>query len=240
MGKVLDLQKGTGSAENMPFEDRADALNELFIDKLLPFFRDINTATIESQVEEQLYYQQTLEYQNRATKADLIKQKYEQITREYQSQNKQFQERHNEIATEEASKREKIIQNFEEHLKTIKSQMADDVGRSKEENEMIAKETEDLTVKYEDLKKECIEKMELMTTQMSEQDGKSTSIEDTLNVQINTQAEEIKKQVEAYKEQTKIKVEEEKSLINVLKEYKAKYQEFNKATQSSKKNHKKF
>lgn len=78
--------------------------------------------------------------------------------------------------------------------------MADDVGRSKEENDMIAKETEDLTVKYEDLKKECIEKMELMSTQMSEQDGKSTSIEDTLNVQINTQAEEIKKQVEAYKE----------------------------------------
>ncbi len=73
MGKVLDLQKGTGSAENMSFEDRADALNELFMNKLLPFFRDINTATIESQVEEQLYYQQTLEYQNRATKADLIK-----------------------------------------------------------------------------------------------------------------------------------------------------------------------
>ena len=165
----------------MSFEERADALNSLFIEKLMPFFREINMATIEAQVEEQLYYQQTLEYQNRGTKADIIKQKYEQITREYQGQNKQFQERHNEIAHEEQSKREKIIANFEEHLKTIKSQMADDVERSKEENEQIRKETEDLEQKYQELKSECTEKMELMTTQMDEQDGKSQNIEDTLS-----------------------------------------------------------
>jgi len=56
MSRVSDLQKGTGEAENLSFEERADALNELFTNELIPFFRDINTATIEAQVEEQLYY----------------------------------------------------------------------------------------------------------------------------------------------------------------------------------------
>lgn len=118
--------------------------------------------------------------------------------------------------------------------------MSEDVAKSREENELIQKETADLQVKYEELQKECTEKMELMTTQLGEQDGKQSGIEDTLTTQIDTQAEELKKQVEAYKEQTKIKVDEEKQLIGVLKEYKAKYLEFQQATKFSKQNHKKF
>ena len=55
-----------------------------------PLQKQINAATIEAQVQEQLFYQQTLEYQNRGNKADIIRQKYEQITREYNSQNSQF------------------------------------------------------------------------------------------------------------------------------------------------------
>ena len=62
-----------------------------------------------------------------------------------------------------------------------------------------------------------------MKTQLEEQGGKQDSIETTLGTQIDTQAEEIKKQVEVYKEQTKAKLEEEKQMINVLKEYKQKY-----------------
>ena len=42
--------------------------------------------------------------------------------------------------------------------------MAEDVAKSREENELIMKETSELEGKYEDLKKECAEKMELMTT----------------------------------------------------------------------------
>ena len=61
-----------------------------------------------------------------------------------------------------------------------------------------------------------------------------------MTTQIDTQAEELKKQVEAYKEQTKLKIEEEKQLITVLKDYRAKYQEFQQATKSSKQNHKRF
>ena len=44
-----------------------------------------------------------------------------------------------------------------------------------------------------------------------------------MTTQIDTQAEELKKQVEAYKEQTKLKIEEEKQLVTVLKDYRAKY-----------------
>lgn len=87
--------------------------------------------------------------------------------------------------------------------------MAEDVEKSKEENEILKKETADLEAKYEDLKKECNEKMEMMTAQLIEQDGKQENIHSTLTTQIDSQAEELKKQVEAYKEQTKIKIGEE-------------------------------
>ena len=78
--------------------------------------------------------------------------------------------------------------------------------------------------------------MELMTNQLNEQDGKHVTIEEALDQQINDQAEEIKKKAEQYKEQTEKRIEEEKQLITVLKEYKTKYQEFQKATKSSKQN----
>lgn len=71
--------------------------------------------------------------------------------------------------------------------------MSDDVAKSKEENDLIKKETEDLEQKYVDLTKECNEKIELMTKQMEDQDTKQSSIEDTLTGQIDKQAEELTK-----------------------------------------------
>ena len=46
--------------------------------------------------------------------------------------------------------------------------MSSDVAQSKAENDMIKKETDELEVKYEELKKECAEKMALMTTSLEE------------------------------------------------------------------------
>lgn len=46
--------------------------------------------------------------------------------------------------------------------------MAQDVEQSKEENELIRKETEELTQKYEELSKECTEKMQLMQESLAE------------------------------------------------------------------------
>ena len=163
MRRVLELQTGTSHASEKTFEQRADGMNELFSERLVPFMREIYSSIIENQVQEQLYYQQTLEYQNRGAKADIIRQKYEQISREYNAQNKQFAERHFDIKNDEQAKREQILKNFDEHLGTIRFQMAEDVEKSKEENELLKKETADLEAKFEDLKKECVEKMEMMT-----------------------------------------------------------------------------
>lgn len=132
------------------------------------------------------------------------------------------------------------MENFDEHLRTIKSQMADDVARSKEENEMIRRETEELDAKFQELSKECVEKMGMMDKQLDEQESKQNGIEDTLTTQIDSQAEELKKQVEAYKQQTKIKQDEEQQLIAVLKSYKQKYQEFRQASLQTKQSQKRL
>ena len=234
LSRVSELQKGYGSAAEMSLEERAEVLNDLFLNELVPFLREVNVAVIDAQVEEQLYYQQTLEFQNRGQKAELIRQKYETITREFNGQNKQFQERHAEICVEEVSKREQILKNFDEHLVTIRSQMSEDVAKSREENELIRQETETLQAQYADLYAECTEKKELMQKQLAEQESKTSNIEETLHSQITTQAEELKKNVEVYRENTKIKLEEEKQLLKVLTDYKGKFKEFQKATKSSK------
>jgi len=50
--------------------------------------RDVNERAMNSASDGQLFYSQALEYQNRAMKADIIKAKFENITREYNGQNK--------------------------------------------------------------------------------------------------------------------------------------------------------
>jgi hypothetical protein len=63
-------------------------LNQLFLEKVVPFVRDVNERAMNSASDGQLFYSQALEYQNRAMKADIIKAKFENITREYNDQNK--------------------------------------------------------------------------------------------------------------------------------------------------------
>lgn len=67
---------------------------------------------------------------------------------------------------------------------------------------MIRKETNELELKYEGLKMECAEKMELMTTSLEGQDEKHESIELALDTQITSQAEEVKKRAEVYMQET--------------------------------------
>jgi len=80
----------------------------------------------------------------------------------------------------------------------------------------------------------------MMDKQLDEQESKQNGIEDTLTTQIDSQAEELKKQVEAYKQQTKIKQDEEQQLIAVLKSYKQKYQEFRQASLQTKQSQKRL
>lgn len=50
----------------------------------------------------------------------------------------------------------------------------------------------------------------------------------------------MKKQIDLYKENTATKINEEKELLKVLKDYKGRYTEFEKATKKSKINFKQF
>ena len=59
--------------------------------------------------------------------------------------------------------------------------MQDDITNHQKENQELIKETADLHVKYEELQKECEEKMGLMSKQVEEQDTKQSSIEETLD-----------------------------------------------------------
>ena len=152
----------------MSYEQRAERLNQLFLEKIVPFVRDVSERAMNSGSDGQLFYSQALEYQNRAMKADIIKAKFENITREYNGQNKQFQDKHEEICQAESQKRLDIEKNFDEHIAGIKSSMEVDVQKSREENKELADDTKQLTEKYEELKKETAEKIEIMTKQLED------------------------------------------------------------------------
>lgn len=76
------------------------------------------------------------EYENRCAKSDTIKQRYELLSREYNSQNKVFEEKHKEIVAAEKQKRAEIIQNFESHLAEITKQVAVDSDQT-QQNEVV-------------------------------------------------------------------------------------------------------
>ena len=77
IAKVAEMSKGSGQAAELSIEQRSEAVNDLFTKSVIPLLREIHSASIESAIAEQLFYQQTLEYQNRNAKADIIRQKYE-------------------------------------------------------------------------------------------------------------------------------------------------------------------
>ena len=78
--------------------------------------------------------------------------------------------------------------------------MSEDLATHVNENTELIKETADLTQKYEDLQKECKEKMQLMTEQMEDSEKKQDSIEQTLTEQIDNQTKQIHEQIQAYKD----------------------------------------
>ena len=87
--------------------------------------------------------------------------------------------------------------------------------------------------KYEELKKEIDEKTALMDEQLIEKRKTASEIQEQISGQIEQQEAEIKKQGEAYATQHTIKLQEEQKLIEVLKEYRSKSKEFEKATKKS-------
>ena len=172
-------------------------------------------------------------FEQEMKKAQIIMNKYEVLTREYQSQNKTFQERHQMIIDSESKKRNDIMSNFETHLSQIKAQIKEDTEKMEQSNEVL-KENESLKEQYEALIKEIAEKAEMMDNQIQEKEKTSGSIEEEMTSKISNQEDEIKKQIEIYRQQNVVKIEEEKELVKVYNDYKKKYEEFSKSMKRSK------
>lgn len=109
-------------------------------------------------------------------------------------------------------------------------QLCDEEGKL-----LIYKENEDLQAKYEEIKKEIDEKGELMKKQIVEKDEGTAKLTDNLSEQLTTHEEDMKKQIEIYKENIVKKKQEEAELEKVLKEYSERFKDFDKSTKQSRK-----
>jgi hypothetical protein len=128
---VQAIGKGSGDFAEISFEERAERLNHLFMDKIVPFYREVIQMSLAAQYDELLTHYKAQEMQLRCDKSFSIKKKFELITREYDQQNKTFDAKHRQIAAEEDLRKQDIISNFETHISSIREQM-------KEENENLA------------------------------------------------------------------------------------------------------
>lgn len=95
------------SGEDAP-EEKASQLNALFSERIVPFYRDVIQMTLTAQFDELLVDFKAQEQNLRNQKADLIKQKFEVITREYDQQNKNFELKHRQIASDEEKRLKEI------------------------------------------------------------------------------------------------------------------------------------
>jgi hypothetical protein len=129
--EVQGIAKGTAEGtDELSFEQRAEKLNHFYLDKVIPFYREVINKSIQAQLDEQLFDHQAREMLSRNQKADLIRKKFEIITREYDQQNKQFEMKHMQVKEEEEKRREEIVANFDSHLKTIQEQIQLEEGKS--------------------------------------------------------------------------------------------------------------
>ena len=107
------------------------------------------------------------------------------------------------------------------------------------ENEVV-KENALLTHKYEELLKEIAEKSELMRTQLEGKEGSSQKMEAQIQQDLDKQALNVEQQSQLYAEQTEQKLKEKDELQKILKDYRGKYAEFEKATKKSKQYYQNF
>ena len=92
-----------------------------------------------------------------------------------------------------------------------------------------------LEEKYKELLKEIEEKSALMEKELSNKEEGTAKIQEQMTEQLSTQEVDVKKQIEIYSEQAKLKKKEEEEMQKVLNEYKTRYNEFEKSVKQSKK-----
>jgi putative protein kinase ArgK-like GTPase of G3E family len=107
------------------------------------------------------------------------------------------------------------------------------------ENEVV-KENAMLNQKYDELLKEIAEKSKLMADQLQGKEGSSEKMEKQIQDDLDKQEKNVEEQTVLYNEQTEQKLKEKEELAKILKDYKGKYAEFEKATKKSKEYYKNF
>lgn len=92
--QVNDLRGESAKSKDMSCEERSVALNQLFHETLIPLIREINNLSVDAEADQQLFYWLTMEYEKRFNTAELMKARFETITREFQTQNNDFMTKH--------------------------------------------------------------------------------------------------------------------------------------------------
>ncbi len=201
--------------------EEPEEIYQLYMNKSQELHRQLKKDFNHTKIEcEMLDLQHTIMVQ-KAARAQEILNKYELMTREYQSQNKMLKERHEMIVQQEKEKRKQIIENFENHISGIRQKMEEDKAAMQDSE--IVKDNDMLRKQYEELMKEIDEKEGLMKNELDKKAEASQGIEEKMAQKIQDQEKEILEQIKIYEEQTTIKKNEEKELLKVLNDYKSKY-----------------
>lgn len=92
---------------------------KLFDDEVLPNYRKNFENVMYTSSRSSLDSLMVELYADRAKRSQIVQEKYQMLSQEYQSQAKSFKIKHEEIAESEAKKRQEIIKNFENHYDSI-------------------------------------------------------------------------------------------------------------------------
>ena len=100
---------------------QVEELNKYYQDVVFEELKNVHKAAVAVRIQEEIigFKSETI-YEDHLRRANLILNKYEILTREYQNQNKSLKENHERIIKAEQEKRKDIISNFENHLTMIK------------------------------------------------------------------------------------------------------------------------
>lgn len=101
-------------------KQKIEAIYDLYLSELIPMYKKQQEDLIS--VSSRLSLENVMEdhYDQQTKKAENIVQKYTLLSGEYQSQAKQFKQKHEEIKESEVKKRMDIQSNFEKHFEGIK------------------------------------------------------------------------------------------------------------------------
>lgn len=100
---------------------KIEELYKFYLEEVLEELKNAHKQQVQLKLQDELLiYKANNVYDEQQRRAQVILNKYEVLTREYQNQNKTLKDNHERIITTEKIKRQDIITNFESHLTQIR------------------------------------------------------------------------------------------------------------------------